>query len=120
MIKADGTLAIHSDGNASKPLNWMIAPNVITEHDDRWEVTNTKSERLTIWVSEIIEDVTHDLGDDPGLVKDGVEAHLQELLAAGPETLEEGSSSFDVSTRPTSALSTSSAPTPMEGPLPSR
>jgi RecB family endonuclease NucS len=90
MIKADGTLAIHSDGNASKPLNWMIAPNVVEVHDDRWVVTNSKSERLTIMITEILEDVTHDLGDDPGLVKDGVEAHLQELLAASPETLEEG------------------------------
>lgn len=90
MIKADGTLAIHSDGNASKPLNWMIAPNVVEVHQDRWEVTNSKSEKLTIWIDEVIEDVTHDLGDDPGLVKDGVEAHLQELLAASPDTLEEG------------------------------
>jgi RecB family endonuclease NucS len=90
MVKADGTLAIHSDGNASKPLNWMIAPNVLEMHDDRWEVTNAKAERLTIWIDEILEDVTHELGDDPGLVKDGVEAHLQELLAATPETLEEG------------------------------
>jgi RecB family endonuclease NucS len=90
MVKADGTLAIHSDGNASKPLNWMIAPNVVEVHDDRWVVTNSKSERLTITILEILEDVTHDLGDDPGLVKDGVEAHLQELLAASPETLEEG------------------------------
>jgi RecB family endonuclease NucS len=90
MVKADGTLAIHSDGNASKPLNWMIAPNVVEVHDDRWVVTNSKSERLTITISEILEDVTHDLGDDPGLVKDGVEAHLQELLATSPETLEEG------------------------------
>jgi RecB family endonuclease NucS len=90
MVKADGTLAIHSDGNASKPLNWMIAPNVIEVDDDRWVVTNSKSERLIITISEILEDVTHDLGDDPGLVKDGVEAHLQELLAAAPGTLEEG------------------------------
>lgn len=90
MVKADGTLAIHSDGNASKPLNWMIAPNVVEIHDDRWEVTNSKSERLTIWIREILEDVTHDLGDDPGLVKDGVEAHLQELLAVTPGALEEG------------------------------
>lgn len=90
MVKADGTLAIHSDGNASKPLNWMIAPNVLEIHEDRWEVTNSKAERLTIWIDEILEDVTHDLGDDPGLVKDGVEAHLQELLAATPDTLEEG------------------------------
>lgn len=90
MVKADGTLAIHSDGNASKPLNWMIAPNVLETHDDRWEVTNSKSERLTIWIHEVFADVTHELGDDPGLVKDGVEAHLQELLAAAPDVLEEG------------------------------
>ncbi|HEX6222310.1 MAG TPA: endonuclease NucS [Acidimicrobiia bacterium] len=90
MVKADGTLAIHSDGNASKPLNWMIAPNVLEIHDDRWEITNSKSERLTIWIHEVLEDVTHELGEDPGLVKDGVEAHLQELLAASPDTLEEG------------------------------
>jgi RecB family endonuclease NucS len=90
MVKADGTLAIHSDGNASKPLNWMISPNVLEIHDDRWEVTNTKGEKLLIWLHEVIEDVTHALGDDPGLVKDGVEAHLQELLAASPDFLEEG------------------------------
>ena len=90
MVKADGTLAIHSDGNASKPLNWMVAPNVVETHDDRWEVTNAKGEKLVISISEIIEDMTHVLGDDPGLQKDGVEAHLQELLAARPWVLEEG------------------------------
>jgi RecB family endonuclease NucS len=90
MVKADGTLAIHSDGNASKPLNWMVAPNLLETYDDRWEVTNSRAEKLTIWIEEIIEDATHVLGDDPGLVKDGVEAHLQELLALTPETLEEG------------------------------
>jgi len=51
MVKADGTLAIHSDGNASKPLNWMVAPNVLEIHDDRWLVTNGKGEQLTIWIS---------------------------------------------------------------------
>lgn len=90
MVKADGTLAVHSDGNASKPLNWMIAPNIVEIHEDRWVVTNSKNERLTIWIHEILEDVVHELGDDPGLVKDGVEAHLQELLAAAPDFLEEG------------------------------
>lgn len=90
MVKADGTLAIHSDGNASKPLNWMISPNTLEIHEDRWEVTNSKGEKLTIWIGEVIADVTHDLGDDPGLVKDGVETHLQELLAATPEFLEDG------------------------------
>ncbi|MGH3650906.1 MAG: endonuclease NucS, partial [Acidimicrobiia bacterium] len=90
MVKADGTLAIHSDGNASKPLNWMISPNTLEIHGDRWEVTNSKGEKLTIWIGEVLADVTHELGEDPGLVKDGVETHLQELLAATPEFLEEG------------------------------
>jgi RecB family endonuclease NucS len=90
MVKADGTLAIHSDGNASKPLNWMVAPNMLEIHDDRWVVSNKKGEQLTIWIIEILEDVTHELGDDPGLQKDGVEAHLQELLASKPWVLEEG------------------------------
>lgn len=90
MVKADGTLAIHSDGNASKPLNWMVAPNMVEVIDDRWVVSNSKGERLTIHISEVIEDVTHELGEDPGLQKDGVEAHLQELLATRPWVLEEG------------------------------
>lgn len=90
MVKADGTLAIHSDGNASKPLNWMVAPNLIETTDDEWVVTNSKGEKLTIAIHEIIEDVTHELGDDPGLVKDGVEEHLQVLLADRPWVLEEG------------------------------
>ena len=90
MVKADGTLAIHSDGNASKPLNWMVAPNVAEIHDDKWVVSNGKGEILTIWIHEVLEDITYELGDDPGLEKDGVEAHLQELLAAKPWVLEEG------------------------------
>lgn len=90
MVKEDGTLAIHSDGNASKPLNWMIAPNVLETHDDRWVVSNNKGEVLEITIHEILEDVKHHLGEDPGLVKDGVEAHLQELLADKPWVLEEG------------------------------
>jgi hypothetical protein len=90
MVKADGTLAVHSDGNASKPLNWMVAPNILETFEDRWEVTNGKGEKLVISITEVIEDVTHALGDDPGLRKDGVEAHLQELLATRPWVLEEG------------------------------
>jgi hypothetical protein len=90
MLKEDGTLAIHSDGNASKPLNWMVAPNVLATFDDRWEVSNGRGEKLVISIHEVIEDVTHSLGDDPGLQKDGVEAHLQELLASRPWVLEEG------------------------------
>lgn len=90
MVKADGTLAIHSDGNASKPLNWMVAPNVLETSVDRWTITNGKGEQLSISIAEILEDVTHDLGDDPGLQKDGVEGHLQDLLAKRPSILEEG------------------------------
>jgi RecB family endonuclease NucS len=90
MVKADGTLAIHSDGNASKPLNWMVAPNAVEVLEDRWEVTNGKGEKLVINILDLIEDITHSLGDDPGLQKDGVEAHLQELLAARPWVLEDG------------------------------
>ena len=90
MVKADGTLAIHSDGNASKPLNWMVSPNVLETSDDRWVVSNKKGERLTITLHEIIQDVTHNLGEEPGLVKDGVEDHLQALLADKPWVLEEG------------------------------
>jgi len=90
MVKADGTLAIHSDGNASKPLNWMISPNTFEEGDDVWVVTNGKGERLEIVIHEVLEDVTHALGDDPGLVKDGVEDHLQRLLADRPWVLEDG------------------------------
>ena len=90
MVKADGTLAIHSDGNASKPLNWMIAPNTVEIDGEKWVVSNTKGERLEITLHEILEDVTHELGADPGLVKDGVEEHLQALLASRPEYLEDG------------------------------
>lgn len=90
MIKADGTLAVHSDANGSKPLNWMVAPNLIEESEGVWTVSNGKGERLVITVHEVIEDVTHTLGEDPGLEKDGVEAHLQQLLAARPWVLEEG------------------------------
>lgn len=90
MVKADGCVAVHSDGGAYKPLNWMTAPNSITENDDCWIVTNPKGETLTITLHEVLSDHRHDLGDDPGLAKDGVEAHLQELLAAVPESIEAG------------------------------
>lgn len=90
MIKADGCVAIHSDGGAYKPLNWMNSPNTLVEHDDRWVITNPKGETLTIHLHEVFSDSRHELGDDPGLIKDGVEAHLQELLAALPATIEAG------------------------------
>ena len=90
MVKADGCVAIHADGGAYKPLNWMNAPNTLVEEDDRWIVTNPKKEQLTIWIEEILSDFETELGIDPGLEKDGVEAHLQALLAEKPEVLEEG------------------------------
>jgi RecB family endonuclease NucS len=90
MVKADGCVAIHADGGAYKPLNWMNAPNEIRELPDRWEITNPKGERLTIVLHEVVSDSQHELGDDPGLSKDGVEAHLQELLAADPTVIEGG------------------------------
>ena len=87
MVKADGCVAIHADGGAYKPLNWMNAPNVLREEPGRWEITNPKGERLTIELLEVLSDESWDLGADPGLQKDGVEAHLQELLAAAPHVL---------------------------------
>jgi RecB family endonuclease NucS len=90
MVKADGCVAIHADGGAYKPLNWMNAPNRLVEHDDHWTVTNPKGETLTIHLFEVLHDTAHELGVDPGLSKDGVEAHLQELLAADPTAIAEG------------------------------
>jgi RecB family endonuclease NucS len=90
MRKADGCIAIHADGGAYKPLNWMNAPNTVVEHDEKWVVTNPKGEVLTIYLHEVFSDMSHELGEDPGLTKDGVEAHLQELLAALPESIEAG------------------------------
>ena len=90
MVKADGCVAIHADGGAYKPLNWMNAPNRLAEHDDRWIVTNSKGETLTIVIEELIAETAHEMGVDPGLRKDGVEAHLQELLAADPTTIADG------------------------------
>jgi endonuclease len=89
MVKADGCVAIHADGGAYKPLNWMNAPNRLVEHEDHWTVTNPKGEALTIHLHEVLSDSTHELGSDPGLTKDGVEAHLQELLAADPTAIAE-------------------------------
>ncbi len=90
MVKADGCVAVHADGGAYKPLNWMNAPNSFVEHDDLWAVTNPKGEELLISIHQMISDTSFDLGHDPGLQKDGVEAHLQELLAMQPERLEAG------------------------------
>jgi hypothetical protein len=90
MVKADGCVAIHADGGAYKPLNWMNAPNLLVAEPDRWVVTNGKGEQLQITLLEVLSDATYELGEDPGLSKDGVEAHLQELLAEHPDALTEG------------------------------
>ena len=94
MIKADGCVAIHADGGAYKPLNWMNAPNLLRESGEgselTWIVTNDKSEKLTILLHEVLSDSSHEMGSDPGLEKDGVEAHLQELLAANVEQISAG------------------------------
>ncbi|WP_370327021.1 endonuclease NucS [Euzebya sp.] len=87
MVKADGCVAIHADGGAYKPLNWMNAPNTLAEEPDRWVVTSPKGETLTIQLHERIWEAATELGEDPGLTKDGVEAHLQELLAANTAPL---------------------------------
>lgn len=90
MVKADGCVAIHADGGAYKPLNWMNAPNTLAESDGSWEVTNPQGEKLVITLHEVLSDSSREMGDDPGLQKDGVEAHLQELLAASPAAIEDG------------------------------
>ncbi len=90
MVKADGCVAIHADGGAYKPLNWMNAPNHLMESDDQWEVSNPKGEVITITIEEVFSDTSIEMGVDPGLQKDGVEAHLQVLLAEHPDTIAEG------------------------------
>ena len=90
MVKADGSVLVHSDGGSYKPLNWMSPPCRLAAGADRWVVTGKSGETLTIELAEILSDTAFDLGVDPGLVKDGVEAHLQELLAAQMQVLGEG------------------------------
>lgn len=90
MVKADGCVAVHADGGAYKPLNWMNAPNRRNEGDGVWTVTNPKGEMLTITLHEVLSDSSWELGQDPGLTKDGVEAHLQALLADNCEHLAVG------------------------------
>lgn len=90
MVKADGCVAIHADGGAYKPLNWMNAPNRLVIDENLWTVTSPKGETLTITIHEVISDTEHEMGIDPGLQKDGVEAHLQELLAASPQVFGDG------------------------------
>ena len=100
--KADGSVSIHADDRAYKPLNWMNPPCSITMRDadpateaevglvQVWEVANRDADRLIVSIAEVLHDSSHELGVDPGLVKDGVEAHLQALLAEHPDTFGAG------------------------------
>jgi RecB family endonuclease NucS len=102
VVKADGSVLLHSDGGSYKPLNWMSPPCTLRTEDagaeavergvqQVWTVQHTKSDdRLVIEVHEVLHDSAHDLGVDPGLIKDGVEAHLQELMAAQIDVLGAG------------------------------
>jgi RecB family endonuclease NucS len=81
MVKADGSLLVHSDAGGYKPLMWMTPPCTLRQEPNQWTVVNKAGEQLVIGIEEILSDVAHDLGIDPGLRKDGVEAHLQLLLA---------------------------------------
>ncbi len=102
VVKADGSVLVHSDGGSYKPLNWMSPPCAMAEVEPQeheaaegvtavWQVQHAKSEdRLRVLVHEVLHDSSHELGVDPGLVKDGVEAHLQKLLAEHIHTLGDG------------------------------
>jgi len=90
MVKADGCVAVHADGGAYKPLNWMNSPNSLIEDGDVWTVVNPKGEKLIIEFGEVHFETSRELGEDPGLVKDGVEMELQRLLAETPEVIEAG------------------------------
>jgi len=102
MVKGDGSLLVHSDGGSYKPLNWMSPPCTLesAEPDDEqraagvvelWKVTHKKTaDQLVVSIHEVLHDSAHELGIDPGLQKDGVEAHLQQLLAEQIELLGEG------------------------------
>ncbi len=107
VVKADGSVSVHADDKAYKPLNWMSAPCSLTVRDappdlaattedldplvhEVWEVKNTSGDTLQIAIAEILHDSSHDLGIDPGLQKDGVEKHLQALLAENPSALGAG------------------------------
>jgi RecB family endonuclease NucS len=91
LIKADGSVSVHADDRAYKPLNWMSPPCRLVEENDGhlpvWVVQNKAGEQLRITIESVEHDSSHDLGIDPGLIKDGVEAHLQQLLAEHVELL---------------------------------
>src|SRR5213075_2755719 len=71
LVKADGSVLVHSDGGSYKPLNWMSPPCTLTARDHTWTVTNKAGEQLVIEIDEMLHDSSHELGVDPGLVKDG-------------------------------------------------
>jgi RecB family endonuclease NucS len=90
IVKADGSVLVHSDGGSYKPLNWMPPPCRLAESATEWVVTGKSGETLTVHIEEILSDASYPLGEDPGLVKDGAESHLQELLAAQLHLLGDG------------------------------
>ncbi|MBK0867621.1 MAG: endonuclease NucS [Saccharopolyspora sp.] len=90
LVKADGSVSVHSDDRAYKPLNWMSPPCWLIEDPGLWTVQNKAGEKLVVTLEEVLHDSRHELGPEPGLVKDGVEAHLQELLAEHVGTLGDG------------------------------
>ncbi len=102
MVKADGSVLVHADGGSYKPLNWMSPPCTLQVSTapveapgempigEQWVVSNRAGETLTIHLHQVLAELSHDLGLDPGLVKDGVEAHLQQLLALHVQTLGDG------------------------------
>jgi RecB family endonuclease NucS len=81
LVKADGSVLVHADYGGYKPLNWMSAPCTLVQEADAWRVTNRAGETMTISIEEVLHDSQHQLGLDPGLIKDGVEKELQALLA---------------------------------------
>lgn len=101
LVKADGSVSVHADDRAYKPLNWMSPPCSLVVREptresaelgftEEWVVTSRDGDTLHIKLGDVFLDTDHELGVDPGLVKDGVEAHLQVLLAEHPHTFGEG------------------------------
>jgi RecB family endonuclease NucS len=90
MVKADGSVSVHADDRAYKPLNWMSPPCLLRESPGLWVVSNSRGETLSITIEAVHADVCYQLGTGSPLQKDGVEAELQELLAARPDVLGEG------------------------------
>lgn len=106
LIKADGSVLIFSELGAYKPLNWMVAPCTmrILQKENGEDSTSNElfdgcilrvaaskgDDLLKISLEHIYSDSTYDLGEDPGLIKDGVEEHLQRYLAEQIDRIGEG------------------------------